>query len=199
MLLETPRLLLREFEDDDATATHVYEREPEVVRYQSFAPRSLAESRDYIAKSRASARELPRRILDLAVVLRDEQRLVGRCGLKVVDVENREGALWYLLNPGYWGRGLIPEAARALLGFGFDELGLHRIIIDCEPENRPSIRVAEKLGMRREAHFVENAWVKGRWTDSLIFALLDREWAARSGGSRLPGGGHQATARPLEP
>jgi aminoglycoside 6'-N-acetyltransferase len=47
------------------------------------------------------------------------------------------------------------------------------------PENTASIRVAEKLGMRREAHFVENAWVKGRWTDSVIFALLDREWAAR--------------------
>jgi [ribosomal protein S5]-alanine N-acetyltransferase len=181
MLIDTPRLILREFEDDDAIATNVYERDAEVVRYQSFAPRSFSESLDYIVKSRATAREVPRRIFDLAVVLRDEQRLVGRCGLKVVDAESREGALWYILNPAYWGRGIIPEAAQTLLGFGFGELGLHRIIVDCEPDNRPSIRVAEKLGMRREAHFVENAWIKGCWTDSLIFALLDREWAARDG------------------
>lgn len=112
-------------------------------------------------------------------LLREEQPLVGRCGLKVADVEQREGALWYILNPAYWGRGLIPEAARALLGHGFGELRLHRIIVDCEPENTASIRVAEKLGMRREAHFIENAWIKGRWTDSVIFALLDREWAAQ--------------------
>jgi RimJ/RimL family protein N-acetyltransferase len=179
MNIETERLLLREFEESDAHATHVYERDAEVVRYQSFGPRSFEESVDYIQQSMAAAREAPRRIFDLALVLRAEQRLVGRCGLKVADAENREGALWYLLNPAYWGRGLVPEAARALLGFGFGELGLHRVIIDCEPENTMSIRVAEKLGMRREAHFVENAWVKGRWTDSLIFALLEREWAAQ--------------------
>ena len=181
MLIETPRLVLREFEEDDAAATNTYERAPEVVRYQSFPPRSLAESFDYIVQSRATAREVPRRVFDLAVVLRDERRLVGRCGLKVTDAEQREGMLWYILHPGYWGRGIIPEAARALLGFGFGELGLHRIIIDCEPENLASIRVAEKLDMRREAHFVENAWIKGRWTDSLIFALLDREWTAGKG------------------
>jgi ribosomal-protein-alanine N-acetyltransferase len=179
MKLETARLSLREFEESDATETNVYEREPQVVRYQSFEARSLAQSLDYIKESMATARESPRRIFDLAVVLRAEQRLVGRCGLKVIDAESREGALWYILNPSYWGRGIIPEAARALLGFGFDELGLHRIIIDCEPANANSMRVAQKLGMRREAHFVENAWVKGVWTDSVIFALLDREWAAR--------------------
>jgi RimJ/RimL family protein N-acetyltransferase len=179
MLIETPRLLLREFEESDAPATNAYERDAVVVQYQTFAPRSLAESLAYIEQSTASARDVPRRIFDLALVLRSERRLIGRCGLKVADVESREGALWYILNPAYWGRGLVPEAAEALLALGFGELGLHRIIIDCEPENTASIRVAEKLGMRREAHFVENAWVKGRWTDSVIFALLDREWAAR--------------------
>lgn len=184
MRIETARLVLREFELDDAHATHLYERDAAVVRYQSFGVRSFAESLAYIEQSRALAREVPRRIYDLAVVLRGagtssgHDVLVGRCGLKVADVEQREGALWYILHPSHWGRGIIPEAARALLAFGFGELGLHRIIVDCDPENTSSIRVAEKLGMRREAHFVENAWVKGRWVDCLIFALLDREWAA---------------------
>src|SRR5690606_26565150 len=119
------------------------------------------ESRAYIEDGLALAHEAPRRVFDLAVVLRDEQRLIGRCGLKVADAAQREGALWYILHPAYWGRGFIPEAARALLAFGFGELGLHRVIVDCDPGNAASIRVAEKLGMRREAHFVENAWIKG--------------------------------------
>jgi RimJ/RimL family protein N-acetyltransferase len=176
MQLQTPRLHLREFEESDAAACNVYEREPRVVEYQSFAPRTLAESLDYIRLSMATAVEKPRTVFDLAVVLREDARLIGRCGLKVVDRESREGALWYILNPEYWGRGIIPEAAHALLAFGFGELNLHRVIVDCEPANVASMRVAEKLGMRREAHFVENAWVKGRWTDSVIFAMLDREW-----------------------
>ena len=90
-----------------------------------------------------------------------------------------EGALWYILHRAHWGRGIIPEVARVLLAFAFGELRLHRMIVDCDPANTASIRVAEKLGMRREAHFVENTWVKGVWVDSLIFALLDREWNAQ--------------------
>ncbi len=179
MQILTDRLILREFEETDAAACNEYERDPDVVRYQSFAPRTLEESLAYIRESMATARETPRSIHDLAVVLRGGGALVGRCGLKVSSHEEREGALWYILHPARWGQGLIPEAARALLAFGFDDLGLHRVIVDCEPANGPSIRVAEKLGMRREAHFVENAWIKGAWTDSVIFAMLDREWRAR--------------------
>ena len=68
---------------------------------------------------------------------------------------------------------------RPLVDFGFGELGLHRLTADCDPRNHASARVAEKLGMRREAHFVENAWLKDEWVDSLIYGLLDHEWKAR--------------------
>lgn len=176
MHIDTERLLLREFVEADAEVTNVYEREAEVVRFQSFAPRTLAQSLEYIQRSMASARERPRRVFDLAVVSRRDGGLIGRCGLGVRDPEQGEAALWYILHPAHWGMGYAPEACTALLRFGFETLGLHRVIIDTEPENRASIRVAEKLGMRREAHFVENYWSKGRWTDSVIFALLKREW-----------------------
>jgi ribosomal-protein-alanine N-acetyltransferase len=115
MQIDTPRLSLRELREDDAPHTQIYECEPAVVRYQSFAPRSLLESLEYIQASMATAREVPRSIFDLTVVLRAEQVLVGRCGLKVAEPVNREGALWFILNPAYWGRGIIPQAARAPL------------------------------------------------------------------------------------
>jgi ribosomal-protein-alanine N-acetyltransferase len=180
MELLTVRLLLREFEERDAPDCNAYEREPEVARYQSSDVRTLDESLAYIRKSLATTRETPRRTFDLAIVLRADGRLVGRAGVHVTDPTAREGTLWYVLHPAHWGKGYVPEAGRALLDFGFGELGLHRVFIDCDPRNLASVRVGEKLGMRREAHFVENAWIKGEWVGTLILAILDREWAARS-------------------
>jgi RimJ/RimL family protein N-acetyltransferase len=179
MELLTARLRLREFSEDDWHATWPYESDPEVVRYQSHGVRTAEESRKYIVDSMATAHESPRRIYDLAVVLREGGRLIGRCGLKVVDPEQREGALWYIADRSVWGKGYIPEAAEALLDFGFGTLGLHRVWGDCDPRNEASVRVQRKLGMRQEAHFRENAFLKGEWVDSLIHAILDREWAAR--------------------
>jgi aminoglycoside 6'-N-acetyltransferase len=66
-----------------------------------------------------------------------------------------------------------------VLAFGFEELRLHRVFVDIDPRNSASLRVAEKLGLRREGHFVETTWTKGEWTDTVVFALLDREYRAR--------------------
>ncbi|MGZ3461489.1 MAG: GNAT family N-acetyltransferase [Archangium sp.] len=178
--LTTPRLLLREFEEDDWRATHPYESDPEVARYAFHDIRTPAESRDYILRVMAQARETPRHVYDFAVVLRDGNRLIGRCGMRITDPELREAMLWYVLDRSQWGRGFITEAARAVVDFGFGTLGLHRVWADCDPRNPASFRVMEKLGMRQEAHFRENVFLKGEWCDSLIYALLDREWRARA-------------------
>ena len=66
-----------------------------------------------------------------------------------------------------------------MLSLGFEELGLHRIVGECDARNSASARVLERLGMRREAHLVENEFVKGEWASALIYATLDREWRAR--------------------
>jgi [ribosomal protein S5]-alanine N-acetyltransferase len=180
MEILTERLLLRELVEADAASTNIHERDPDVVRYQTSDVRTLDESLAYIRRVQVESAQTPRHLFDLAVVLRSSSELVGRCGLKVVDSAARQAALWYVLDRAQWGHGYIPEAARALLEFGFQSLRVHRAFVDCDPRNVASSRVAEKLGMRREAHFRENAFVKGEWTDSWIYALLDREW------SRLP-------------
>jgi RimJ/RimL family protein N-acetyltransferase len=173
--IETPRLLLRDFALSDAAATHAYERDPEVVRYQSHGPRTYEESLAYIERVLAESKEVPRRLFDLAVVRRDEGRLIGRVGTRLTSLEQREAILWYVLHRDAWGQGYMREAAAALVGYAFDTLNVHRVFVDADPRNTPSVRLAESLGMRREAHHIENLFLKGEWSDSLILAILDRE------------------------
>jgi RimJ/RimL family protein N-acetyltransferase len=84
-----------------------------------------------------------------------------------------------MFHPDYGGHGYATEAARVMLRLGFDGLGLHRIIGRIDARNTPSARVLERLGMRPEAHFLQNEMVRGEWTDEIVFAMLEDEWRAR--------------------
>ena len=174
--LETERLVLREFGSRDWPRLYAIESDPEAVRYQSFGPRTPDECRAYIRLCARDRAARPRRVYDLAVALRPDGPVIGRCGLKLTGAEPGEATLWYMVDRARWGHGYAPEAARALLDFGFSALGVHRVWADCDPANAASIRVLEKLGMRREGHLVENAWINSAWADSLLYAILDREW-----------------------
>jgi len=181
MVLHTHRLTLRPFAESDAAEVNRYEADPAVVRYVPHGVRSLAESLEQIQSVRAEAQTKTRRVFEFAIVHSEDERLIGRCGMKLSEAEQSEAMLWYVLAREAWGYGYAAEAARAVLGFGFEELRLHRIFVDIDPRNRASLRVAEKLGLRREGHFLETTWTKGEWTDTVVFALLDREYRARWG------------------
>jgi ribosomal-protein-alanine N-acetyltransferase len=178
MQLPTERLIVREFVEDDWRALLAIET-PEVVRFLTQDPATEISARVYVQRGIASAREVPRSVFSLGVTLASSNEMIGRCGMKLTEGQPHEASLWFVVHPQYAGQGYMTEAARALLGFAFDELRLHRVYGDCDPRNLASRRVLEKLGMRHEAHLVENVWIKNEWCDSLYFAMLDREWAAR--------------------
>jgi RimJ/RimL family protein N-acetyltransferase len=72
----------------------------------------------------------------------------------------------------------MTEAARAVLRIAFDDLGMHRASAVLDSRNHASAAVCARLGVREEAHFVEDLWFKGAWGDTAVYAILDREWAA---------------------
>ncbi len=183
MIVETERLLLREFDEDDWPAVLAYQSDPRYLRYTSWHERSEAEVRAFVERFRDWQRETPRTRFQLAVVLRSEGRLIGNCGIRIVEPTARGAETGYELDPRYWGRGYATEAAGAMLAFGFEQLGLHRVAAECVAENAALARVLEKLGLRREARLVEQRWMKGRWWDTLLYAILDREWHARPPGA----------------
>lgn len=180
MELSTARLRLREQEPGDAEDANVYESDPDSVRFQNFDVMTLEDSREYIRKAIAHASEAPRTTYDLAIVPLESGagRMIGRAGLQITNPELKEATIWYVVAPKMRNHGVATEACARLLRFGFEELGLHRIFADIDPLNVPSRRLCEKLAMRQEAHFIENVFLKSRWCDTAIYAILDREYRA---------------------
>jgi ribosomal-protein-alanine N-acetyltransferase len=181
VLLTTPRLVLRECAADDLAAFHEIDADPEVVRYVSYGPWTLEESRRDLDFHIAQQTILPRSSYYLAVVLQAEDRLIGWCSLDITSQKHHEAELGYALHRRSWGRGYSTEAAQAILTFGFTSLDLHRVFATCSPENAASERVLQKLGMQLEGRLRGNKWSKGRWRDSLLYAILANEWRAAAG------------------
>lgn len=126
MQLQTERLLIRDFTEDDFDAVYAYGSDPEVVRYMVF-PRSTPENtREHIARSIRQAQEQPRSSYNLGVVLKATNQVIGGISLGVVDRVRGEGAFSYLFQRSVWGQGYATEALRAMVRFGFEQLALTR-------------------------------------------------------------------------
>lgn len=180
MELVTERLILREMIAQDWELLYELQRDPEVVQYLTQDVATEASTRTFVEGVLSSTGAEPRMVFELVITERGgDGRLLGRCGLRRKDTEPRIGELWYVLAPSHTGRGYAIEAARAMLRFAFDELGLHRVFGDVDPRNVRSKLLLEGLGMRYEAHHVQDIWIKGEWCDSVIYAMLADEWAAQ--------------------
>jgi RimJ/RimL family protein N-acetyltransferase len=175
--LETERLLLRPFDAGDLDALFAIHSRPDVARYLYWRPRTRDEVRTALEeKIRGRGIGSVGDSLTLAVVLRATTELIGECNLHLLSDEHRQGDIGFIVHPDHHGRGYATEAARVMLRLAFEDLELHRVIGRLEARNTASARVLEKLGMRREAHLVENEYVKGEWQSELVYAILDREW-----------------------
>lgn len=127
VLLRTKRLILREFTLDDAVALSSVDSLPEVARYNGLPPPTLEDTQRVVEFVIESSVETPRTIYTLAIVAKEDDRLVGRCGFDLGDREPGEAMVGYSLHPDSWGQGLMTEAVMALVGYGFGVLRLHRI------------------------------------------------------------------------
>jgi RimJ/RimL family protein N-acetyltransferase len=174
--LESERLVLREFREEDLKAIHRYASDPEVVRFMPWGPNTEEDTAGFLRRAIEYQSKDPRTHYEIAITLKEGGHLIGGCGIRASNLELREGDFGYCLNRDHWGRGYATETALRLLRYGFEDLKLHRLYATCDPENIGSRRVLEKIGMRREGHLRENVRVRGRWRDSLLYAILDKEW-----------------------
>jgi len=178
-VITTPRLVLRDFREDDWAAVHEYAADLDVVRYMPWGPNSEKDTMAFIERALAARAETPRTKFEFAVTLAETTRLIGGCGIRVASRTDRSADMGYCLRKDAWGRGYATEAAAAVVAFGFDVLNSHRVFATCDTENLASARVLEKVGMRREAHFRGDTRLRGRWRDSYLYAVLEQEWRGR--------------------
>jgi [ribosomal protein S5]-alanine N-acetyltransferase len=175
--LETDRLLLREFVPEDWEAVHRYASDSEVSRFMDWEPfRDGAETRAFLAKKLIAQKARPRRDYQFAVLLKQDNRLIGSCSVAFSHIPSREAELGYNYERAAWGQGYATEAALAVVAFSFREVDQHRIWATCDPANVGSMRVLEKIGMQREGYLREHRWMKSRWRDSLLYAILVQDW-----------------------
>ena len=175
--IDTARLVLRPLTYSDIGELLTYRGRADVCRYLPFEPMT----RD-VLRARLDADLSRTRItaeghsLTLGVRVRETGRLVGDVVLFFRSEEHARGEIGYAFHPDASGRGYASEACSAVLDLAFDGLGLHRVVARLDSRNDASARLAARLGMRREAHFVRSERIKGEWVDQLVFALLADEW-----------------------
>ena len=176
MRMVTDRLTLREIVEEDWATVLAYQQNPLYLRFYPWADRAEANVRDFVRMFLEWQHELPRRRFQLAITLKGDGSLIGNCGIRRKPGNDWEAELGYELAPEHWGQGYATEAARAMVNFGFGELALDRISSWCIADNEASARVLERLGFKPEGRLRRNEYFKGRWWDTLLFALLRDEW-----------------------
>jgi RimJ/RimL family protein N-acetyltransferase len=180
--IETDRLTLRRYVETDYDDLLKLQSNPDVTRFLLYDVRTPEQVQEALAGRLA---DVPKPDLSswqdgqaftVAVILRDTGRHLGEVTLFLNSVEQRTGEIGYVFHPESHGHGYAAESAVELLRLGFEELGLHRIIARLDARNTSSAKLLERLGLRQEAHFVQNEYLKGEWTDELVFAMLRSEW-----------------------
>jgi RimJ/RimL family protein N-acetyltransferase len=174
--IKTPRLVLREIADEDASAVHAYASDAAVVRHLDWGPNTAEDTARFLDIVRTARDAIPRTAYHLAIVLRAPDRLIGGCRIEIRNAASGNGDIGYVLARDAWGQGYATEATRALLTFGFQSLALHRIWATCDVENSMSARVLDKIGMRREGELRHAVRRRGEWRDSYLYAILEPEW-----------------------
>jgi RimJ/RimL family protein N-acetyltransferase len=171
--LRTERLVLRPFEPGDAAAFVDAWASEEWTSLLLTLPMNPAEVAEM-----ARRRSNPGDGTFIGLVVEHDGEVVGDSMLHLQGVGLSEGEIGWTLFPQHAGRGYATEAARAVLELAFEHYGLRRVVANLDALNDRSAALCERLGMRRESHRLGDFWSKGRWTDSLDYAILREEWLA---------------------
>ena len=175
-MLNTERLIVRHFLPNDYQDVYEYLSLEEVYRFERGKPMTVKEAKKFCKVQSKDTRFW-------AATLKENGKVIGQVTLTPDRPEIfRMWNLGYIFNPAYHGKGYATEAARAVIKYAFEEMGVHRIVGHCSPDNTPSWKVLEKCGMKKEGMSRKDFPVRmdsdGNpvWLDSLNYAILDEDY-----------------------
>ncbi len=171
----TDRLIIRLAKPDDAEEIYSYRSDTIENRYQGWFPESVEEVRNYITNMPVNM-DIADACFQFAILAKNENRLIGDMGIIFTGHERMQVEIGCTLNKKFQGKGYATEALTAMVNCFFVTLKKHRVIASIAPRNIASIRLIERLGFRKEAHFKESYYLRGEWVDDIIYAMLRTEW-----------------------
>jgi [ribosomal protein S5]-alanine N-acetyltransferase len=173
--LITQRLLLRAFGDSDVPAVARLADDIEIHRNTLKIPHPYteADARLWLSIQREQSRAGTGVVF--AITDKTDRSLLGACGMELFP-DHKRGELGYWLGRGFWGKGYATEAAAAVVGWGFDTMGLARVSAARFSDNPASGRVLEKIGMTKEGVLRRHAFRDGEFKDMVMYGLLREEW-----------------------
>jgi RimJ/RimL family protein N-acetyltransferase len=172
--LRTERLELRYFRDSDAGGLLRYYGREDTTRFLLDGPWDAAKARDEVAR-RAGRLRITAAGYAVCLAVEEAGTVVGDITLWAVDDSLSLGEMSWVFDPDSGGRGLATEAARAVLDLAFGHYGMHRVRVRMDARNAASARLCERLGFRREGLLRRDWLIKGQWTDTLVYGMLDTE------------------------
>ena len=179
-LLETARLVLRAFSMDDINDIFEYASIKEVTDFLPWeAHQTFDDTKAFLKMSREMFKKYGN--IDFAILLKQEHKVIGGISIRKWNDINRCADIGYVLSSKYWGRGIITEAIKRIIKFGFEDLNVNRIEAHCDENNTGSYRAMEKAGMKYEGTLREKTFMKGKFINMKFYSILKSEYTDDAG------------------
>jgi ribosomal-protein-alanine N-acetyltransferase len=173
--LETERLILRKISLDDAGDIFEYAADPDVATYVSWEPHTSIEDSISLINSMIQRYEKTG-VSEWGLVYKENKKCIGTCGYMWWRTYHARAEVGFALSKKYWNRGLMTEALREVITFGFEKMELNRIEARCFLANRASEKVMQKVGMKFEGIQREGLFAKGKYQDLKVYSILRKEY-----------------------
>ncbi|SFN34040.1 Protein N-acetyltransferase, RimJ/RimL family [Chryseobacterium oleae] len=173
MILETERLLLRDLDLNDKEAIFGYRSDAETNQFQSWIPTTLEEVEAFIIRN-SKEFNLPETWYQLLITDKLTKEVIGDVGVHFIDSDQVEFGI--TLSKKHHHKGYASEALKGLIHLMFKDLKKHRITTSIDPDNASSLQLIERIGFRKEGHFIKSLFINGVWVDDVIYAILAEEW-----------------------
>lgn len=189
MIIETPRLILRSLRMSDVDDLFEYQSRPEIVAYIPWPERTREQVIEALEKALDKGKSnlaedgdfilLGWELKKVPGLEEFEGKVIGQSNIGLKSLHDQCADIGWVTHQSFQQRGFAFEATHALMEYAFNNFNLHRIIADIDTRNPESAKLAEKLGMRREAEFKDAELFKGAWCDMWLYAILENEFSSK--------------------
>ena len=176
LIIQTQRLTIRNLKREDLTDFHSYRCDSEVTKYQSFNVMSLQDAEQFINLQKHKTFGKPGEWVQYGIENKATNKIIGDCAIKLDESDVRIAEVGITISAAAQKNGYANEALLAILKFLFSIENFHRVVEIVDAENAASIALLKSIGFRKEGHFINNIFFKGKWGSEFQFAMNKKDW-----------------------